>query len=318
MSAAVTEPPAVRARQAKRAARAAAAGVVAVATAGLSMRLVVNSSACRSAPGFGCLGYALWWSYLLPVLVFGLTWLVLRLLAVRPAWLTALLGTGVGWYLLWCLDSLRWLPHGTLLLQAALCAGVFALAAWCTQSRRPLWPRAAAALALALLMPLDSFASTQLAHHKQSTELTHAGVPLLGPHIPDGYHLEGVGTSGTVHSSQPTFYYRIAPDDAGQHAGSMEELHRVVQVVVGPRLPNFTPPSHCAALTSVYPVPAPTCTPVAPGVWRWSRYDSVEYFARVGDAVAVVEARTPPVSSTLLRNIASSMRARPPAYFTEQ
>ncbi|MGW2477828.1 hypothetical protein [Streptomyces sp. NPDC001665] len=67
-------------------------------------------------------------------------------------------------------------------------------------------------------MSLDSFASTQLAHHKQSTELTHAGVPLLGPDIPDGYHLEGVGTSGTVHSSQPTFYYRIAPDDTGQHA----------------------------------------------------------------------------------------------------
>ncbi|GAA5072456.1 hypothetical protein GCM10023336_59300 [Streptomyces similanensis] len=317
MGAAVTEPRALRVRQAKRAARAAVAGVLAVAAAGLSMRLVVNSSACRSAPGFGCLGYALWWSYLLPVLVFGLTWPVLRLLAVRPAWLTALLGTGTGWYLLWCLDSLRWLPNGTLLFQAALCAGAFAFAAWCTQSRRPLWPRAAAALALAVLMPLDSFASTQLAHHKQNTELAHAGVPLLGPHIPDGYHLEGVGTSGTAHSSQPTFYYRIAPNDAGRHADSMEELNRVIQVVVGPRLPNFTPPSHCTALTSVYPVPAPACTPVAPGVWRWSRYDFVEYFARVGDAVAVVEARTPPASSALLRDIAGSMRVRPPAYFTE-
>ncbi|MEU9521744.1 hypothetical protein [Streptomyces sp. NPDC048224] len=314
----MSEPRAVRARQAKRAARAAAAGVVAVAAAGLSMRLVVTSSACRSAPGFGCLGYALWWSYLLPVLVFGLTWLVLRLLAVRPAWLTALLGTGTSCYLLWCLDSLRWLPNGALLLQAALYAGAFALAAWCTQSRRPLWPRAAPALALVLLMPLDSFASTQLARHRQSTELAHAGVPLLGPNVPDGYHLEGVGTSGTAHSSQPTFYYRIAPDDAGQHAESMEELHRVIQVTVGPRQPNFTPPSHCAALTGLYPVPAPACTPVAPGVWRWSRYDFVEYFTRVGDAVAVVEARTPPVSSTLLRNIASGMRVRPPAYFTEQ
>ncbi|MEU9639552.1 hypothetical protein ACGFZZ_35815 [Streptomyces tendae] len=318
MGAAVTEPCAVRARQAKRAARAAVAGVVAVTAAGVSMGLVVNSSACRSAPGFGCLGYALWWSYLLPVLILGLTWLVLRLLAVRPAWLTALLGTGIGWYLLWCLDSLRWLPNGTLLLQAALCAGAFALAAWFTQSRRRRWPRAAAALALVLLMPLDSFASTQLAHHKQSTELAHAGVPLLGPDVPDGYHLEGVGTSGTAHSSQPTFYYRIAPDDAGRHADSMEELHRVIQVVVAPRQPNFTPPSHCAALTSVYPVPAPACTPIAPGVWRWSRYDFVKYFTRVGDAVAVVEARTPPVSSALLRSIASSMRVRPPAYFSEQ
>jgi hypothetical protein len=315
MGAAVTELPA---GQARRAVCAAAAGVVAVAAAGLSMRLVVNSSACRSEPGFGCLGYALWWSYLLPVLVFGLTWLVLRLFAVRPAWLTALLGTGIGWYLLWCLDSLRWLPNGTLLIQAALCAGAYALAAWCTQPRRPLWPRAAAALALALLMPLDSFASTQLAHHKQSTELTHAGVPLLGPNVPDGYHLEGVGTSGTAHSSQPTFFYRIAPDDAGQHAESMEELHRVIQVVVGPRQPNFTPPSHCAALTSVYPVPAPACTPVVPGVWQWSRYEFVQYFTRVGDAVAVVEARTPPVSSAVLRDIASSMRVRPPMYFTEQ
>ncbi|MEU1050476.1 hypothetical protein ABZ400_35835 [Streptomyces sp. NPDC005897] len=314
----MTEPRAPQARQAKRAARAAAAGVVAVAAAGLSMRLVVNSSACRSAPGFGCLGYALWWSYLLPVLVFGLTWLVLRLLAVRPAWLTALLGTGIGWYLLWCLDSLRWLPNGTLLLQAALCAGAFALAAWCTQSRRPLWPRAAAALALALLMPLDSLATTQFAGHAQNSELAAARVPLLGPNVPDGYHLEGVGTSGSTSGSQPTFFYRIALDDAGQHADSMEELHRVIQVVVGPRLPNFTPPSHCAALTSVYPVPAPACTPIAPGVWRWSRDDFVQYFTRVGDAVAVVEARTPPVSSALLRNIASSMRVRAPAYFSAQ
>ncbi|WP_432104421.1 hypothetical protein [Streptomyces sp. bgisy091] len=318
MGAAVTEPRTVRAGQAKRAARAVAAGVLAVAAAWVSMWLVVNSSACRSAPGFGCLGYALWWSYLLPVLVFGLTWPVLRLLAVRPAWLTALLGTGIGGYLLWCLDSLQWLPNGTLLLQAALCAGAFALAAWFTQSRRPRWPRAAAALALVLLMPLDSFASTQLAHHKQSTKLAHAGVPLLGPDVPDGYHLEGVGTSGTAHSSQRTFYYRIAPDDAGQHADSMEELRRIIQVVVGPRLPNFTPPSHCAALTNVYPVPAPACTPIAPGVWRSSRYDFVTYFTRVGDAVAVVQARTPPVSSALLRSIASSMRVRPTAYFSEQ
>ncbi|MFI7382201.1 hypothetical protein [Streptomyces sp. NPDC049813] len=196
--------------------------------------------------------------------------------------------------------------------------GAFALAAWCTQTRRPLWPRAAAALALVLLMPLDSLASTQLAHHRQSTELARAGVPLLAPNVPDGYHLEGVGTSGTVPCSRPTFYYRIAPDDAGQHADSMEELHRVIQVVVGPRLPNFMPPSHRAALTSVSPVPAPACTPVAPGVWRWSRYDFLWYFTRVGDAVAVVEARTPPVSSALLRSIASRMRVRPPAYFSEQ
>jgi hypothetical protein len=96
----------------------------------------------------------------------------------------------------------------------------------------------------------------------------------------------------------------------------MDELHQEIQVTVGPVQPGFTPPSHCAALTSVYPVPSPACTLVAPGVWRWSKYQYVEYFTRVGDAVAVVQARTPPVSDAVLRELAGTMRVRTPSYFT--
>ncbi|MER6406225.1 hypothetical protein ABT269_22455 [Streptomyces viridosporus] len=282
----------------------------------LVTRLLLGSSACQDAPGYGCLGYAVLWSYLLPVLNFLLTWPVLRVLVVRPAWLTALLGTGIGWYLVRGIDAVRWLPGGTQYVQVALCTAAFAVAAWFTQSRRPLWPRATVALGLVLLMPLDSLATTQIARSRQNNELADAGVPLLGPQLPAGYHLNGAGTTRSTTADDATFYYRISPDSLGTGANTMDELHQEIQVTVGPVQPGFTPPSRCAALTNVYPVPSPACSPVAPGVWRWSNYDYVQYFTRIGDAVAVLQARTPPVSSAVLRELAGTMRVRPPSYFT--
>ncbi|GGQ27965.1 hypothetical protein GCM10010266_59060 [Streptomyces griseomycini] len=317
MGAAVVEPAvAERSRHVKRAVRAAGAGLVAVAGSTLMTRLLLDSSACQDAPGYGCLGYALLWSYLLPVLNFLLTWPALRVLAVRPSWPTALLGTGIGWYLVHGIDAARWLPGDTQYVQAALYTGAFLLASWFTQSRRPLWPRAAVALVLVLLMPLDSLAATQLTRSRQNHELADAGVPLLGPRLPAGYHLDGVGTTGSAATREVTFHYRISPDSLGKGANTMDELRQEIQVTVGPVQPGFTPPSHCAALTNVHPVPSPACSPVAPGVWRWSNYDHVKYFTRVGDAVAVLQARTPPVSSAVLRELAGTMRVRPPSYFT--
>lgn len=316
MNTAPAEPVAVtRSRHAKRAARAAGVGLAAAACSLLATWLLLDSSACRNAPEYGCFVYALAWSYALPFLVFLSTWPALRLVKVRPAWLTALLGTGIGWYLARNITTLQWLPGGTQYLQPALPVAVFALAAWFTQSRRPLWSRGAVALALVLLMPLDSFASTRHDHSRQDAELTAVRVPLLGPRVPTGYHLDGVGAQKSTADDDRTFYYRITPDDLSGEE-TMDDLKREIQVTVGPVQPGFTPPSHCAALTSVYPVPSPACTPVAPGVWRWSRYDYVEYFTRVGDTVAVLQARTPPVGEGLLRKLAGSMRVRPPSYFT--
>lgn len=147
------------------------------------------------------------------------------------------------------------------------------------------------ALALALLMPLDSLVTTQHVRSRQDSELAQAHIPLLGPQLPAGYHLNGVGTNGSTAEDEATFYYRISPDNLSG-ADTMDELKQEIQVTVGPLQPGFTPPSHCSALTSVYPVPSPACTPVAPGVWRWSKYDYVEYFTRVGNTVAALQART--------------------------
>ncbi|MEU5643405.1 hypothetical protein [Streptomyces milbemycinicus] len=317
MGAARIEPAAVeRSRYVKRAARAAGVGLAAVAASVFATWLLLDSSACQNAPGYGCLGVAVLWSYLVPFLNFLLTWAALRILEIRPAWLTALLGTGIGWYLVTSINVVWSLPGDTQYVQPALCAAAFALAAWFTQSRRPLWPRVAAALALVLLMPLDSLATTQLARSKQENELADARVPLLGPQLPAGYHLNGVGTNRAAAGHEATFYYRISPDSLDGGANTMDELHQEIQVTVGPVQPGFTPPSHCAALTSVYPVPSPACTPVAPGVWRSSNHQYVKYFTRVGDAVAVLEASTPPVSSDVLRELASTMRVRTPSYFT--
>lgn len=265
MGAALVEPAAVeRSRYVKRAAQTAGVGLVAVAGSVLATWLLLDSSACRNAPGYGCLGFAVLWSYLLPFLNFLLAWAALRLLGIRPAWLTALLGTGIGWYLVRNIKAFQWLPGGTQYVQPALCVAAFALAAWFTQSRRPLWPRAAVALALVLLMPLDSFATTRHVRSEQDNELADARVPLLGPQLPAGYHLSGVGTSGSTAEDEATFHYRISPDSLSG-ADTMDELHQEIQVIVGPVQPGFTPPAHCAALTSVYPVPSPACTPVAPG-----------------------------------------------------
>ncbi|WP_328314881.1 hypothetical protein OG432_34460 [Streptomyces sp. NBC_00442] len=280
------------------------------------MWLLLDSSACRNAQGYGCLGLAVVWAYAVGVLSLVFSWTALRLVNVRPAWLTALLGVGIGWYVPWSSRGSGWLPGESWLAQSALYVAAFALAAWFTQSRRPLWPRAAVTLALVLLMPLGSLAATQTAQSRQNSELAAAGVPLLGPNLPAGYYMNGVGTIGSSAEMQPTFYYRFTPDRLRKGADTMDELHQEIQVVVGPVQPGFTPPSHCAALTSVYPVPSPACTPVAPGVWRRSNYDYVEYFTRVGDAVAVVQANTPPVSEAVLRNLATTMRVRTPSYFS--
>ncbi|MFJ7962888.1 hypothetical protein [Streptomyces sp. NPDC096324] len=316
MGTALVEPAAVRRpRYVKRAAKAAGVGLASAVVSTLATWLVLDSGTCRNAPGYGCLGIVVLWSYVLPFLNFLLAWPALRLLGIRPAWLTALIGTGIGWYLVRNIKAVQWIPGGTRYVQPALCVAAFALAAWITQSRRPLWPRAAVALALILLMPLDSLATAQHVRSRQDSELAQARIPLLGPQLPAGYRLNGVGTSGSTTEDEATFYYRISPDDLSG-ADTMDDLKQEIQVTVGPLQQGFTPPSHCAALTSVYPVPSPACAPVAPGVWRWSRYDYVEYFTRVGNTVAVIQARTPPVSDTVLRKLAGTMRVRTPSYFT--
>ncbi|WP_331446785.1 hypothetical protein [Streptomyces xanthochromogenes] len=287
-----------------------------MAASALTTWLLLDSSTCRNAEGFGCLGLAVLWSYAAVFLSFLFSWAALRVVDVRPAWLTALLGVGIGCYVVWSFRGAGWFSGASWYVEPALYVAAFALAAWFTQSRRPLWPRAAVVLVLVLLTPLGSFAATQSAQSSQNSELAAAGVSLLGPDLPAGYYLNGVGTTGSTAESQPTFYYRLTPDSLRKGADTMDELHQEIQVIVGPVQPGFTPPSHCAALTSVSPVPSPACTPVAPGVWRWSNYDYVKYFTRVGDAVAVIQANTPPVSDAFLRELATTMRVRTPSYFS--
>ncbi|MER6573840.1 hypothetical protein ABT288_48890, partial [Streptomyces sp. NPDC001093] len=121
MGTALVEPVAVkRSRHVKRAAQAAGVGLAAVASSVLATWLLLDSSACQNAPGYGCLGFAVLWSYLVPFLTFLLTWAALRILEIRPAWLTALLGTGIGWYLVRSINVVRSLPGGTQYIQPAL------------------------------------------------------------------------------------------------------------------------------------------------------------------------------------------------------
>ncbi|MCX5387360.1 hypothetical protein [Streptomyces sp. NBC_00083] len=209
----------------------------------------------------------------------------------------------------------RWAYDGTFFLQFAIYVGAFGLAAWFTQSRRPLWSRAVVAFGLVLLMPLGTLASAQATRNSQDSELAAAHVPLLGPDLPDGYYMNGVGTTGSGNDGTRTFFYRLTPESLRRGANTMDELHQEIQVIVGPVQPGFTPPAHCTALTSVYPLPSPACPQVAPGVWRSANYQYVEYFTRVGDAVAVIQATTPPVSDSVLRELATTMRVRTPSYF---
>jgi hypothetical protein len=152
-----------RLRYAARAARAAGVGLVSVALFALTAWLLLDSSACRNTQDYGCLGFAVVWAYAVPFLNFFFSWTALRIVKVRPAWVTALLGVGTGWYVAWSTRMTGWVFGGTLFVQLAIYVAVFALAAWFTQSTRPLWPRAVVALALVLLMPLGSFAATRAA-----------------------------------------------------------------------------------------------------------------------------------------------------------
>jgi hypothetical protein len=161
------------------------------------------------------------------------------------------------------------------------------------------------------VVPVNTFAVSQVNDSRQDAALSASGVPLLGPKVPSGYHIEGVGTETLT---APTFFYRLAPD--GRQATPMAELQREVQVIVAPVQPQFTPPSHCAAINSGYPVAAPACAAVAPGVWRSGHSQYVSYYIRVGDTVADMQATSPPVSAAVLISIARSMSIRQPSYFT--
>ena len=284
-------------------------------------RLLLQTSTCRDVTGFGCLDLVVAWSVAAPFVSFFLGWGVLRIVGVRPAWPAALLGAGLSWYLLKYLTVLFWLPGGADYVRLALQAAAFALAGGVTASLRPWWPRAAAAVALALVVPLNSLADTRISDQRQDSSFSAAGVPLLGPQVPAGYHLEGTGTETNMNTvtdaeTEPTFFYRVAPDNPGSGATTMAQLEQNVQVTVAPVQSGFSPPSDCVAIDGDYPAPSHACTAVAPGVWRWDAHHYFIYFVRVGDTVAAVEADSPPVSEAVLTGIAESMRVRPPSYFT--
>ncbi|MFK4123634.1 hypothetical protein [Streptomyces longwoodensis] len=202
--------------------------------------LLVSSSACRNASGWGCVGVVVWWGDATPFVLLVVGWPVLRMLGVRPAWLTALLGAGLSWYLLRYLTAVASLPvppGGVRWVQFALPTAAFALAAWFTASLRRWLPRVATVVALALVVPVNTFALSQVNDSRQNAALSASSVPLLGPQIPRGYHIEGVGTETLT---APTFYYRLAPD--GRQATTTAELQREIQVFVAPVQPQFTPP----------------------------------------------------------------------------
>lgn len=301
-------------RPGRRTLRAAGVGLGLVVALFLAQWLLVSSAACRNAPGWGCLGVVVLWRDATPFVMFLGGWASLRVVGVRPAWLTALVGTGLSWYLLrylTALNSVPWLTGSVSWVPFVLSTAAFALAAWFTASLRPWLPRVAVAAALALVVPVNTFAASQITESRQNGALSASPVPLLGPRVPSGYHIEGVGTQT---ATDPTFYYRLAPD--GRHATTMAELQREIQVTVAHVQPQFTPPSHCAAINSTYPVPAPACTAAAPGVWRSGNSQYVSYYVRVGDTVADIQATSPPVSQAVLTAIARSMSVRQPSYFT--
>lgn len=307
------EPPSEPRRAARRTLRAAGVGLGLVVALFLAKWLLVSSSACRDAPGWGCLGVGVLWRDAIPFVLFFGGWASLRVAGVRPAWLTALVGTGLSWYLLRYLtvvNSVSWFLGNVSWVQFVLPIAGFALAAWFTASLHPWLPRMAVAAALALVVPMNTFAASQITESRQESALSASQVPLLGPRVPSGYHIEGVGTQTTT---APTFHYRLALD--GRQATTMAELNREIQVSVAHVQPRFTPPSHCAAINSTYPVPAPACTAVAPGVWRSGDSQYVSYYVRVDDTVADIQATSPPVSPAVLTAIARSMRVREPSYF---
>ncbi|TKS96300.1 hypothetical protein [Streptomyces lasalocidi] len=222
--------------------------------------LLVSSSACRNAPGWGCVGVVVWWGDATPFVLLIVGWPVLRMLGVRPAWLTALLGAGLSWYLLRHLTaaaSLPVLPGGINWVQFALPTAAFALAAWLTASLRPWLPRVALVVALALVVPVNTFAVSKVNDSRQNAALSATSVPLLGPQVPSGYHIEGVGTEALT---APTFYYRLAPD--GQDATTMAELQREIQVFVAPVQPQFTPLRTAPRSTPAIPSQPPPVPPL--------------------------------------------------------
>jgi hypothetical protein len=270
-----------------------------------AVRAALTSSTCRNAPGYGCMGLFFLWYFAAPILMFGISWGLLRLLGVRPAWQAALLGVLTG-----ALLSRVGLTTSTLSTfsysLAIVYAVAFALATFLTRSRTgPLW-RLGIVAALVLLLPI----SQQIARHRaaegRDDELARSPVPLLAPTVPAHYRL----LDDTVVGDR--LDYVIVPD----HPGGPDAPDGDISVYVGPVQPGFDPPTRCPAETAASPVPdMRQCTPVRAGVWRWTAAHYVDYITRVGNTVAVTEAPVPEIPENVLVAIATSMRVRPRSYF---
>jgi hypothetical protein len=278
----------------------------------LVIAYVSSATVCRSS--WSCVVVLVYGYWAIPAIGAVLAWPVARWAGLRPAWLVALLGGGLGLAGLRVGDSFGLSPTLTSLWLVPIVAAAFVVAAWVVVTRIPLaWRVMLVVIALLPLAGAELTAGIRAANAKQDM-LAQAGVPLYGPDVPAGYQIR---RPGTITYGQHEFFYHLEPTAIGTTPDPTTEDKASISVVVAPMSSQFDPPLHCTFASSTgVGDRVPPCPSVGDNLWRWSRGDYVSYFVRRGDVGVDIERTSGQVSEDILRDVARTLAVRDPSYFT--
>ncbi|MGW4568560.1 hypothetical protein ACWEN3_41505 [Streptomyces sp. NPDC004561] len=241
------------------------------------------------------------------VVGFLMSWLLLRMAGVRPAWRVAVLTSLLFWFGAELNDRALFgnLPTAVLPLVSA---ALFALATVLTAPRPVFWrPRIVLLIALALLWPLSGLVGDHRTEASKRSELVDAGVPLLAPDV-TGYRLDHPWATRYGHE----LVYRLWPERAGVDANDPNGW--AVHVTVAPVESGFRPPV-CEAQGDSGPLYHMPCQLVGPNTWRTVRQYAVFYFVRRNGAMTVLASYGTHITDGELRALASTVAVRDPGFF---
>ncbi len=281
---------------------------------GLGWLAVMNTASLDTALSHAELGA-------LGIVVFGLpagvllAWPLLWAAGVRRAWQVALLAP-VPVVATWHLLDLVWLDaevrNGRLnaLPLLALIAGGYAAVALATAPGvRLRWWRSAVSVAMAAMVVLSVAVSgplqTRHANNQLEGQLRAFGNPLYAPDLP-GFRLVNAGTSTTL-GADLTFYYQLWSTDTPEHPVEVRAEQTTVPA-------GFNPPTDCRAVLAIRTDAVP-CALIAPEVWSITQTGYRLDVARRGNQLIQLRS-TGDMSDNDLLKAATSLRERPPSYFS--
>ncbi|QUQ66253.1 hypothetical protein [Kutzneria sp. CA-103260] len=280
----------------------------------IAFAFTASTTVCRNS--WTCAIVLIYGYWAMPAIGALVAWPVTRWAGLRPAWLVALLGSGIGLAGLFARDSFGFQPTLTSPWLVPIEAIGFVVAAWVVVTRIPLVWRALLLVLVLLPLPVAELTAGIRANSAKQDTLAQAGVPLYGPDVPAGYQIRFAGNIGY---GEHKFFYSIEPTAIGTKPDPNTEDETSVRVTVAAVSPSFAPPDHCTFTGSIAEGDrVPPCPSVGTDMWRWNSKDGsyVSYFVRRDGVGVEIERHSDKVPEDILRGIARTLAVRDPSYFT--